>query len=374
MTIPTIGLSWPATNTTIPTIITYSFADERLEPCLTSLHPDYPALDAGLTAVQREAFEQAIETWEQVANVDFVLVGDSPLASLRVGSASIDGPGQILALTGLWNSGKTTTMSAVAFDQIDMENAVTDAIIPPQGELSFYRTALHELGHVLGLNHTTLSDDLMYPYPNNAITLSADDIATAVSLYGTPRATPVTSVSLTAEQIEVEKCYIAYYGRPADPGGLAYWTDQLDRNGGSLDGIITAFTHSTESQALYDGLSTTQVVTKLYSQLFGRTPELEGLQYWTTQLDAGNLTRGNIMITLLNGAQGADVDVINNKLTAAALFTNSPNSGYGIKNIDGQDVRTWLSGITTEAPYQEAVTAAINAIGLGSATGVLGLC
>lgn len=366
MTIPFLGVRWPATEINVPTVITYSFADERLEPFLTAQHPDYPTMDASLTREQENSFQQAIKAWEQVAGVDFVQVGDSPYVDLRVGSATVDGPQKILAMTGLWNSGSNATMAAISFDRSDMDAALTSTAAPEPGELSFYRTALHELGHVLGLDHSAIADDLMYPYTNRTVSLSAEDVTAVTSLYGPHLTMPDVTVAMSASQEEVQKCYIAYYGRPADPGGLAFWSSLLDKNGGSPGSIINSFTQSPESQALYANLTSSQVVTTLYEQLLGRAPEEEGLQYWTTQLESGNLSRQNIMMTLLNSAYGVDAEVVDNKLAAAAMFTGSPNNWYGIKSVDLQDVRTWLAGVTTEEPYQAAVSAAISAMGLNS--------
>lgn len=365
MNTPHIGIAWPASGTLAPTVITYSIADERHESYLTGLHPDYPAMQAGLTPEQEQAFEQALAAWEQVAGVDFIQVGDSPWVDLRVGTASIDGAAGILALTGLWNSGSTTTRSVIAFDVAD--SAPPAATLPDQGYQAFYRTALHELGHVLGLGHSSSADDLMYPYTNATAAIGDGNRESLQLLYGAPRTVPETTVSLADNQELIQKCYIAYYGRPADPGGLQYWTDQLERTG-DLSTVLNSFASAPESQALYGNLTATEMVTTIYGQLFGRAPEAEGLHYWTTQLEAGNLTRQNIMLTLFEHAQGTDAVVVDNKLTAATLFTNSPGNGYGIKGADIQDIRTWLAGITTDEPYQEAVSAAISAIGLDLAT------
>jgi len=42
---------------------------------------------------------------------------------------------------------------------------------------------------------------------------------------------------------EIQKLYIAYFNRPADPGGLAYWTDQLAK-GVTMTQIANSFSAS----------------------------------------------------------------------------------------------------------------------------------
>nr|MDH4395192.1 DUF4214 domain-containing protein [Limnobacter sp.] len=49
----------------------------------------------------------------------------------------------------------------------------------------------------------------------------------------------------------VQRLYLAYYGRPADPVGLNFWADKLDAARGSLSGILDAFATSAESQTLF---------------------------------------------------------------------------------------------------------------------------
>ena len=56
------------------------------------------------------------------------------------------------------------------------------------------RVLLHELGHVLGLNHFN-GDNIMAPVTSNRETLSADDIAGVQSLYGPPVTPPPTELS-----------------------------------------------------------------------------------------------------------------------------------------------------------------------------------
>ena len=49
----------------------------------------------------------------------------------------------------------------------------------------------------------------------------------------------------------MQKAYVSYYGRPADPGGLGYWAARMDAEGGSLTAIIAAFGYSEEFNRRY---------------------------------------------------------------------------------------------------------------------------
>ena len=68
----------------------------------------------------------------------------------------------------------------------------------------------------------------------------------------------------------VQKVYIAYYGRAADPVGLAYWENQLTANNGDLASIMNSFGTSPEATTLFGSLTNTIKVNKLYTQIFGR--------------------------------------------------------------------------------------------------------
>jgi hypothetical protein len=124
----------------------------------------------------------------------------------------------------------------------------------------------------------------------------------------------------------VQKTYIGYYQRAADPGGLIYWAGRLNASGGNLTEIIEAFANSAESQALYGTINSSNistVVNGIYNALFGRNAEAEGLNYYVNGFNSGQFTAATIMLNVLYGAQNEDLQSVNNKLAATNLFTRT---------------------------------------------------
>jgi|GEM_PF-2016251 len=121
----------------------------------------------------------------------------------------------------------------------------------------------------------------------------------------------------------VQKMYIAYYGRPADLGGLNAWAEELDAVNGDMSAIVEAFGTSAEATARFGGQSSAETITTLYQQLFGRAPESDDiLNAWVDQLENNPaVTLQSIALDLLSGAQNDDAAAIANKLTIAQAFT-----------------------------------------------------
>ena len=78
---------------------------------------------------------------------------------------------------------------------------------------------------------------------------------------------------------QVQQLYIAYSGRPADPDRLTFWATQVDVANGNMAEMIAGFASSSESNALYAGVSTEQKITAIYVNLFNRQPEPAGRAY-----------------------------------------------------------------------------------------------
>ena len=124
----------------------------------------------------------------------------------------------------------------------------------------------------------------------------------------------------TAYTDQVQKVYIAYYGRAADPVGLAYWAAKVETDG--LAGIMASFGASAEATTLFGSLtSNTAKVNALFQQSFGRDADFAGLMYYAGQLTAGTMTAASIAQNIFDGAAGTDATILANKLIVAKAYT-----------------------------------------------------
>lgn len=154
---------------------------------------------------------------------------------------------------------------------------------------------------------------------------------------------PMVGQAASADYYDtVQKCYIGYYQRPADPGGLLWWAERLNEVNGDLSSIINAFATSDESRALYGEVNNntiSDVVDGIYMGLLSRTASQIENDYWSGLFKDGKISAAAIMLIMLNGAQNEDLVTINNKLAAANLFTRAIDP-----ELDGADFQVTYSG------------------------------
>lgn len=165
---------------------------------------------------------------------------------------------------------------------------------------------------------------------------------------------------------DLNKAYLAYFGRPADLTGKTYFAtlEQAD--------VIKAFDASAESKALY-GNDAAAKVNAIYQNLFNRDAEPEGLVYWTTLINQGRVTPAGAAFAILNGAQGTDATAVQNKLAASEAFVAAMDTTAELVGYSGLDAaasaRNWLKAVGADAATltaavagaQAAVTAAVEA-------------
>ncbi|GHA32570.1 hypothetical protein GCM10007989_30840 [Devosia pacifica] len=166
----------------------------------------------------------------------------------------------------------------------------------------------------------------------------------------------------------VQGVYIAIFGRPADPVGLAYWNEVTD-NGQNLSQMIAAFTDAPEFEERFAGQSNSEIVTAIYQALFGREPDAEGLAFYTDALDNGTLPIETIAINILDGAQNEDAQIIQNKEAAADVFTASLDTPEEIAAYSGANAEAYgqqfLNQVTADpdsVPTGEEIEEAIEEV------------
>jgi hypothetical protein len=184
----------------------------------------------------------------------------------------------------------------------------------------------------------------------------------------------------------VQQLYVAYFGRPADGGGLSNFVAQLNALGAPSDiqaltqayydnasvrALVDSFGASDESKALYSG-DTTSFVNAIYANLLNRTPDDEGRNFWVNAIDHNGLQRGNAALTIMAGAlvnttaQGQlDAIAINNKISVATSFTTAVSLDTYRGNDAAALARSMLSSVnstTNITAFQTTVASTIQAI------------
>jgi len=149
----------------------------------------------------------------------------------------------------------------------------------------------------------------------------------------------------------VNAFYLAYYGRPADPTGLAFWTDALQKNNGDFSTIVNAFANSPEATARFASVSVADRVGEIYQQLFNRAPEKAGLDFWVEAIESGRLTMANAALEIMHAAQNTDAQVSAVRQQVAAQFTAEVEKSGIPYNGDAavQAARVLISAVTADS-------------------------
>lgn len=163
----------------------------------------------------------------------------------------------------------------------------------------------------------------------------------------------------TTYTTDLQKLYVAYFNRPADVDGLAFYEAALEANGGNISGASADFSASTEYTAEYAGLTNTQIIAKIYTNLFGHGPDVLGQAYWVDKLDTKTFTLAQIVAEVAGGAQGTDKTAFNNKVAAATAFTTALEASGNKAAYSTDDAaaaaKAFIAGVTTDATLTAAI-------------------
>jgi len=168
----------------------------------------------------------------------------------------------------------------------------------------------------------------------------------------------------------VQRLYVAYFNRPADPTGLAQYEAMLSSTEAATQAELEAvaakyFSPSAEYTSNFDGLSNEATVNKLYQNLFGRDAEPEGLLKWALALADKSETVASIALQLSFSAQGTDADTVANKIEAASAFTAALETTDEIVGYSGDaaaaSAASWLATVSSSDASKDAAIAGVDA-------------
>jgi len=129
-------------------------------------------------------------------------------------------------------------------------------------------------------------------------------------------------MAVTREQ--VTELYVADFNRAPDSDGVDYWV----ASGLTIEQISESFFDQAETQAMYPDTMTDSVfVNTIYKNVFNRDADADGLVYWEEELANGSVTRANMILAIVNGAQnsdaGQDQTILDNKTEVGLYFADA---------------------------------------------------
>ncbi len=150
-----------------------------------------------------------------------------------------------------------------------------------------------------------------------------------------------------ATSTQLQELYVAYFSRPADPTGLDYW----EKVGISTASFASNMYAQPEFESKYATDPVESQVNQIYLNLFDRNADVEGLNYWTLEINLGNIQLAEIANHLIYAAQNnegseADKATLASKTDAAIAYTTSIGStAAGVLAYQAVSSDPWDAGL-----------------------------
>ncbi len=159
------------------------------------------------------------------------------------------------------------------------------------------------------------------------------------------------------DNTELQKLYIAFFGRPGDPSGINYWLSQANSNE-SLTLKKVSYELSIQAeylQNILDNRSIESQINRFYINLFGRKSDFNCLNYLLDMVNNKQYYISDILYFLLYENHenqfvepdqlDKDLFVLDNKVFAAKIFTQQINKSISLVNLYQPDsFSPWSSG------------------------------
>lgn len=169
----------------------------------------------------------------------------------------------------------------------------------------------------------------------------------------------IASGLVHGEASGIAQLYLASFGRAPDADGLDYWLQQEYTGKTSLQQMTASFVSSSEYQARFPvSTDATALVTAVYKNVFSRTPDTGGLNYWVNALNSGAQTPQSLILNMLGSAQNSDLTLINDRDNVALYYTGKlAETGH---SYDQSGITSLLQSVTSDAATVTSAHATID--------------
>tara|TARA_B100000579_G_scaffold318257_1_gene267781 strand:- start:2935 stop:4305 length:1371 start_codon:yes stop_codon:yes gene_type:complete len=156
----------------------------------------------------------------------------------------------------------------------------------------------------------------------------------------------------------LQKLYLAFFGRPGDPSGINYWLNCLNE---SLTMREISQDLSTQEEYKYFAFdkSFRFQIDRIYLNLFNRNVNLSELNYWTQRIDNSSYNISDIVYDLVFPTtksnctdlkqKNIDSSVLYCKILAAEIFTKKINQSIILRNLyQPESINPWVNSKSFE--------------------------
>ena len=103
---------------------------------------------------------------------------------------------------------------------------------------------------------------------------------------------------MAVTQQQLTELYLAYFGRPADIGGIQFYTANPAN---TMQSVAANFSASPESLSLYGATFGAAQIDAIYQNLFNRNAEAAGQAYWSAEVSAGRISSAGAALAIMQG-------------------------------------------------------------------------
>ena len=175
----------------------------------------------------------------------------------------------------------------------------------------------------------------------------------------------------TSESVDLaQQMYVAYYGRPGDPGGVNFWADRFDSSA-DLNAVLTNFGSSQEYNDSFGTLANEALVNGLFQQMFNRDSDPDGLAFYVGRLESGAATLASIAKQIADGSVDSDLQSLSNKIDVANAFTDRIDTD-GLNYSTGEDIANAQAILVAVGDSSSSVTSALDLVAEWTTTAIAG--